>query len=423
MQHEISRRQLLGQGARVGLGLGGLSLLGGPLAGCAEDGAGGGGDELVVAAIVSTTGANAGFGQGTWHGIQTATRLINEQGGIKALGGAKLKAALYDTQSKPDVAASQAAKAVRDRAVAVVGCNQSAASLIVSQICERSSVPFITSTDFDPELTERGFKFMFQTTPFLQVHAENMLTLCRQLGQESGKPARRLGILCDDTVIGKSAKGVLESAGRELGYEIAQSQSFEVTTTDFSSFVAKMKSAGVELLLGFQTPEPAIQIVKTMREQRFEPLGFGGLLGGQVTGEYLQELGADADYTLSSSPWSADLKIPGMKDVLDAFEQEFKEPVDSVRASGFCSMAVVWEGLEQAASDEPPKLRDAMTKIDLDPGKRAYIQIDGCRFDGHGYNAEAAVAIKQTKDGEQYAIAPERYASETKPVWPKPPWS
>lgn len=410
----LSRRDLLrGAGA-----LGALSVP--AVAGCTPAGAS---NEIRIAAIVATTGINAGFGQGTWHGIDTAARMVNERGGVRGFGGQQVTARLYDTQSKPEVAAAQTHKAIREGAVAVIGCNQSAASLIVSQICERSSIPFVTSTDFDPELTSRGFKYFFQTTPFLEVHAEQMLRTCRDLGRESGRPARRLGILCDDTVIGVSAKHILEKWGRKLGYEVARSQSFPADNRDFAPYIAKLKSADVDLLLGFQTPEPAIQIVKTMRQQRFEPLGFGGLLGGQVTSEYLKALGDNADHTLSSTPWSADLDIPGMDDAVRAFERQWDEDMDSVRASGFSSVAVLWQALENAGSSDPEQIRDAVAKIRMDAGDKSYIQLDGCRFDRRGYNVKANVAIKQTIQGSSFTISPQEFTSTKKrPVWPKPPW-
>lgn len=416
MSRELSRRDLLRGAGAFGAGALGLTALG-------ACGRGNTGNEIRLAAILSTTGINAGFGQGTWRGIQTAARRVNQHGGVRGQAGKRLTARLYDTQSKPEVAAAQTHKAIREGATAVIGCNQSAVALIVSQICERSSIPFVTSTDFDPELTARGFRYFFQTTPFLDVHARQMLTTCRDLGRKSGRPARRLGILCDDTVIGQSAKGILEKVGRSLGYEVVRSQVFPADVNDFAPYIAKFKAADVQLMTGFQTPEPSIQIVKTMRQQRFEPLGFGGLLGGQVTNEYAKELGDNADYTFSSTPWSADLDIPGMPAAMRAFERQWKEDVDSVRASGFASVAVLWQALEAAGSSGPEETRDALAKIDIDAGDKGYIQLDGCRFDRRGYNVKATVAIKQSIGGEQFTVVPAEYAtSDRKPVWPKPPW-
>src|SRR5262245_54063947 len=47
--------------------------------------------EILIANVVALTGANSGWGQPNWNGFQLACEMINAKGGIKSLGGAKLK--------------------------------------------------------------------------------------------------------------------------------------------------------------------------------------------------------------------------------------------------------------------------------------------------------------------------------------------
>src|SRR5215470_6864263 len=111
--------------------------------------------EVVLGAVVALTGPNAAWGQRTWNGFQVACDLVNEQGGIKSLGGAKLKPFVVDTESKPEVAGAQTEKAIQRGAVAITGTNQSAATIVATQIAERESVPFVCATDVDPLITAR----------------------------------------------------------------------------------------------------------------------------------------------------------------------------------------------------------------------------------------------------------------------------
>src|SRR5438067_6785987 len=69
--------------------------------------------EVLLGAVVALTGPNAAWGQRTWNGFQLACDLVNEQGGIKALGGARLKYFVVDTESKPEIAGSQTEKAIQ----------------------------------------------------------------------------------------------------------------------------------------------------------------------------------------------------------------------------------------------------------------------------------------------------------------------
>jgi len=45
--------------------------------------------EVLLAAVVALTGPNAAWGQRTWNAFQLGCDMVNEQGGIKSMGGAK----------------------------------------------------------------------------------------------------------------------------------------------------------------------------------------------------------------------------------------------------------------------------------------------------------------------------------------------
>lgn len=417
----FTRRRLLDRGLKSAGALASVSGLSTVLAACGSSGGGGGGsngETVTLGAVLSLTGSGAGFAEGTVNGLRLATDMVNKAGGIKSLGGAKVQLKVYDTQSKPDVAGTQTQKAIQDGAVIVTGCNQSPASVIASQICERSSIPFITATDFDPSLTGRGFKFMFQTDPFLNTYADLILGYAKELGQKNNAVPQRLGILCDNTDVGQSAQKALQAAASKHDYQVAQSDTYDISVKDFGPFIARMRSSNVDLLMGFQTPGPSISIVKAMYQQHFTPMGFGGMLGGQVSLDYLKGLGPKADYTLASSAWGLDLDIPGLKGIADAYDKRFGKEMEDTAAAGFSAMAVMWDSLERAKSDDPKKLRDAIAATDLKPGDRNYLTLSGCKFDSKGYNTRAAIDIKQIKDGKAHSIAPPQYASSFKPIWP-----
>src|SRR5208282_5090802 len=62
--------------------------------------------EIVIGAPIALTGGFGEGGQRVVEGLQVAVREINEQGGIKALGGAKLKLVTADSSSNDPTQAS-----------------------------------------------------------------------------------------------------------------------------------------------------------------------------------------------------------------------------------------------------------------------------------------------------------------------------
>ena len=126
-------------------------------------------DEILVAGILPLAGPSAQFGQQSWKAMQFAVDLMNEAGGVKSMGGAKLTLAVLDTETKPEIAVTQTENAIQRGAKTLIGCNQSAATIVASQVSERNEVPFLTAYDIDPTITARGFKYIFRCSPLTEI--------------------------------------------------------------------------------------------------------------------------------------------------------------------------------------------------------------------------------------------------------------
>ena len=109
-----------------------------------------------------------GFGEngqrGVW-GFLIAADQINREGGIKALGGAKLKVVVADTTTEnPTQGASVTRRMLdQDGAIALYGATASAMTMAAQVEAEKARVPIITSSYADP-LTKRGMKYTFKLT-------------------------------------------------------------------------------------------------------------------------------------------------------------------------------------------------------------------------------------------------------------------
>jgi branched-chain amino acid transport system substrate-binding protein len=378
--------------------------------------------EVLLAAVVALTGPNAAWGQRTWNAFQLACDMVNEQGGVKAIGGARLKYVVADTESKPEVAGSQTEKVIQRGAVAITGTNQSAATIVATQIAEREGVPFVCATDVDPLITSRGFKYTFRTSPVIESYVRDLLGHVKELGQKSGKPAKKLAILSENSIVGQSSVEATQKVARELGYTMVDAATYDAAKTqNFASYVSKYKSGGVEVLIGHNKPNDAILITRTMKELNFNPMAYGGILGGHVSTEYVNALGKDADHVLATTSWSGDADIKGLKELEAKYKERFKEPMDSTAAGGFTALAVLWDALERAGSADRKKLRDAIAATNMKSGDRMYIQLRGAKFVASGENSLAGGIVYTIKDKEWITVAPKEFA-RTQAVYPKPRW-
>ena len=117
---------------------------------------------------------------------------INREGGIKSLGGARLKPIVADTTTEnPTQGASVARRIIdQDHAVALFGSTASAITLATQVEAEKSQVPLVTSSYADP-LVQRGMKYTFKiTTPGSYSWNFAMDALVEMIKTERGSPPK-----------------------------------------------------------------------------------------------------------------------------------------------------------------------------------------------------------------------------------------
>src|ERR1700739_1781992 len=132
--------------------------------------------DVEVGLLVPLSGLYARFGASTRMGAEMAVELINSEGGVKSLGGAKLKLIVLDcadTAEKPKSAA-QPMVSEYPNMVAVSGSYLSTLTLATSEVTERAHLPMLTLSFLDL-ITQRGFKYIFQTSASSASQAEQSL--------------------------------------------------------------------------------------------------------------------------------------------------------------------------------------------------------------------------------------------------------
>ena len=81
--------------------------------------------EILIGSIHPLTGPVAYDGTSLAQAIEMAADQKNAAGGIKSMGGAKLKVLQKDSESKPKVGEAAAEKLIRDGVIAILGCYNS----------------------------------------------------------------------------------------------------------------------------------------------------------------------------------------------------------------------------------------------------------------------------------------------------------
>lgn len=372
--------------------------------------------EVNVAVMYPTSGSQARFGQMCVNAIKIAVEDINNAGGIKSLGGAKLNAIYADIQSEATVTRNQAERLMATgNLAAATGCYVSTYTLVATEVAERYKIPFITGSIAD-KLTERGFKYTFQVSP----KASHFGQLQMEFAAKMAGGGKRVAIVYEDTDYGTAtSKGFIDGA-KKAGFEIVMTEPYTAKFTDATPLVNKIKAAKPDFLFPVSYITDALLIIRTMKQLNVSAGIFGGG-AGYIIPDFYKDMGKDGEYVFSAASWNYDLNCGDVARFAEAYEKKHGEFLNEHAGEAYIMMWVIADSIERAGSTDPQKVRDAMAKTNLTKGPGA--AMPGCHveFNEQGWNKQVHPVILQWQSGKLRTVYPAS-DSKVKPVWPIPAW-
>src|SRR5215469_7847274 len=179
--------------------------------------------EVKIGLIVPLSGIYTRPGQVMRMGAEMGIEHINAKGGIKALGGAKLKLVVIDCGDTTEKAKNAAQRMVAQETdlVAASGAYLSSFTLAVTEVTERANLPVLTLS-YSDLITDRGFKYVFQTAATAGSQARQALPQIIKLAETaSGKRPKTVAILTDNTAASvASVKPMREGLLAENGLQL-----------------------------------------------------------------------------------------------------------------------------------------------------------------------------------------------------------
>jgi branched-chain amino acid transport system substrate-binding protein len=153
--------------------------------------------KVKIAVIVPLSGPWARQGMLVKFGAETAIDEINAAGGIKALGGAKLELVAIDAGDSAEKAKNAAQRLVAQEpdVVGGMGAWLSTFTLAVTEVTERAQMPWLTLS-YSDTITDRSFKYVFQTSPTAGWQSTNALpTILELVKAATGQAPTTVGII------------------------------------------------------------------------------------------------------------------------------------------------------------------------------------------------------------------------------------
>ena len=387
--------------------------------------------DVTVGFVLPLSGGSATIGNQTKLGAQVAAEQINAAGGIASLGGAKLKLIFADSQSKPDIGASETERLIqRENVSLLVGAYNSAVTFPASEVAERYKTPWIVTGAVKDEITERGFKYVFRPNNKATYDAREQLDAMDLLKKETGKGPSSIGLFYEGTDWGRSHAANIKKFAKERGYTISLDESFPPNQVDFTAQLLKIRASKPEaLIVVAYTPDHLLFTRQYFENKINIPYGIHSVGGGSEDPSFYKAVPQKAvDYLFVQEDWQIDrLKTDKDPRVLDAntrFKAQAGYDINSYGAQGISNVYLIKDVLERAASTDREKIRDALAATDITSGMPLIVGYQRIKFDEQGQNTFGHGVISENIGGERRTIWPSaNRAPDTQPVWPVPDWS
>lgn len=370
-----------------------------------------------VGLIAPTSGLYARFGQVMKMGAELAVEDINRQGGIKALGGAKLKLVVIDSGDSTEKAKSAAQRMVSEypELVVATGAYLSSFTLAVTEVTERARLPMLTLS-YSDQITNRGFKYIFQTSATAGKQADIALPSILDLAEKaSGKRPQTVAILTDNTAASlSSVKAMKDGLLEKYKLKLVVDETFTPPLSDASSLVQQVRARKPDLVFFLPTViSDSKLLLEKMNEMnvRTPLISFGIAI-------------AEPDVLTTISPqllngvmsavgnWGA----KGQDDLIRRMKTQYKEPWMTQNAiSTYGDMWIMKSALEKAGKADRESVAVALRG--LDEGRSPYFPGGVIKFDEAGRRVGATMTVIQWQNGVPVTVFPEENAV-AKPLWP-----
>jgi branched-chain amino acid transport system substrate-binding protein len=391
----------------VGACVAALALWGGPAGPALAAG------EVTIALFTPLTGSQADLGAFNKNAVEMAVEDVNAAGGIRALGGARLRLATVDSTSDPatDVAAAQ--RLVTTKIIAAVGMGIGRLTIPVQPVFERAQIPLLVHS-IAPTITTSGFAYTFRIAPTGTQFGQTQVEFVRSLNSAHHLGLTRAAVIYENSAYGASRAEPIKAQATDAGVDLVLFESYPHGLTDASSIVTEVRRADAQVLFPVGHTTDAELIINAMALQRVHPLIIGG--GGEFIWPAMgKDMGDKINGLTSVASWNWDsthIKFrPSLWSIVMRYEKKYGTFMPEHSGMAYAEVWAVVEAIGSVGSADPAKIKDALHTLDFSRGPMTLMQPGRVKFDAHGQNIYAHPVMVQWEGGAPHTVYPPEDAS------------
>jgi branched-chain amino acid transport system substrate-binding protein len=370
-------------------------------------------DSVKIGVIYPLTGNAASAGQSAKDAVDLAADLVNTAhpelknlsplgpaGGLPNLSGAKIELDEADHQGNPQVAQQQTLRLItQDHVVAMLGSYHSSVTLVATAVAERQGIPYLVADSVAANITGRGFKWTFRTTPFAPDFAKAYAQFLTDL-KNAGTKINNIAVVNENTDYGTSVSASILDAAKAANIPVAAQIPYSANSSDVTAQVLQLKSANPDVVIFVSYTADIILYFKTMKNLDYLPPIIIGDDAGFSDPSFIPNVGDLAQGAINRSAF--DIGKPGTNSYIvdQMFKAKYGRDLDDTSARWMQGFLVLADAINRAGSTDPDKIQAALKATDLKPDQ-LMIGYKGVKFDDTGQNILASTFLIQLK-GKQY---------------------
>lgn len=386
-----------------------------------------------IGMITALSGNAANAGQHLKAAVELGVEIVNNAhpelkglplaagAGLTNLGGAKIEVVFSDHQGNPAMGQSETLRLINQVKVkAIIGAYHSSVAFATTAVAERYGIPFVVGDSVAVNITSRGFKYVFRTTPIAPTFAKNYMEFLHAMSKK-GQSVKSIAIVHENTDYGTSVGEVVNEAAKKQGFKVVAKIPYNANTTDVTAQVLLMKERKPDAVIFISYTQDAILYMKTMRNLNFRPKMVIGDNSGFSDPSFAKTVGGIAQGVMNRSAW--DIGKPGSATYLinEMYKAKTGDAMDDTSGRNMQAFFVMADAINRAGSTDPEAIRKALVATDLKPSQ-LMMGFKGVRFGANGQNELAATYLIQLQGDKYVAVWPPELAT-AKLQWPYKAWT
>ena len=375
--------------------------------------------EIRIGVIQPMSGIWSGYAQEGQPAFEYIINKINAEGGIKSMGGAKIKLFLADDASQPARTANEARRLItQDEVQLLTGTLLSAEALAVSPVIDESKIPTLSIWS-----AEVKAHYMYSTGyPFDRGYAQTMANFLEYLAKKKGFAIKNIAMVYSNYEAGQKVNLVLREKIKAMGFNIVGEVPLDTKAQDQTSAVLRIRSLKPDATVGLVTPRDGTLLHQARYNLSYFDCIFIGGTGGFSNSILWKDLGRQiAEVALTHNlfgmtGFSANAKTPAIQNIVEELGKAggLKMAVGQAAIQGAQAARVIQQVLELSGSTDPQRIMEAFKKVNIPYGSPNlyFLKPKGLVFaDDHMVADGTAAIIQWLPNQSQQIVYPSEFAT------------